>query len=110
MATQRSLSVVVFAALSSVVLLSAPVFAKGGDRSSGKSAGSARSSIKSSKPAQGTGSNPSSHGVRGHIKKDGTYVAPHRATNPNKTQRDNYGTKGNTNPYNGKQGTKEATQ
>jgi hypothetical protein len=49
----------------------------------------------------------SSHNVRGYTKKDGTYVAPHRATNPNKTQRDNWSSKPNTNPYNGKQGTKE---
>ena len=49
----------------------------------------------------------SNHGVRGYTKKDGAYVAPHRATNPNKTQRDNWSSKPNTNPYNGKQGTKE---
>lgn len=49
----------------------------------------------------------SSHNVRGYTKKDGAYVAPHRATNPNKTQRDNWSSKPNTNPYNGKQGTKE---
>ena len=47
-----------------------------------------------------------SHGVKGHIKKNGTYVAPQRQTNPNKTQRDNYSAKGNVNPYTGKVGTK----
>lgn len=47
------------------------------------------------------------HAVKGHIKKDGTYVAPTRATDPNKTQRDNYSSKGNTNPANGKPGSKE---
>jgi len=47
------------------------------------------------------------HAVRGHVKKDGTYVAPTRATNPNSTQRDNYSSKPNINPANGKQGTKE---
>ena len=30
----------------------------------------------------------SSHGVKGYIKKDGTYVAPHRQTNSNSTQKD----------------------
>lgn len=45
-----------------------------------------------------------SHSVRGYTKKDGTYVAPHRQTNPNGTQRDNYSTKGNINPYTGKSG------
>ena len=47
------------------------------------------------------------HAVRGHVKKDGTYVAPTRATNPNRTQRDNYSSKPNVNPANGKQGKKK---
>lgn len=47
-----------------------------------------------------------SHAIRGHVTKNGTYVAPTRATNPNKTKRDNYSQKGNVNPSNGKQGTK----
>ena len=42
----------------------------------------------------GTGSNASSHSVRGHTTKSGTYVAPHHATNPNHTKLDNYSTKG----------------
>ena len=41
------------------------------------------------------------HAVRGHVKKDGTYVAPSRATNPNRTQRDNYSSKPNVNPVYG---------
>lgn len=48
-----------------------------------------------------------SHPVRGHTDKNGTYVPPHRQTNPNETERDNYGSKGNTNPWTGKEGTKE---
>lgn len=48
-----------------------------------------------------------SHNVSGHFKKNGSYVAPHRSTNPNQTQRDNWTSKPNVNPYNGKQGTKE---
>jgi hypothetical protein len=50
--------------------------------------------------------NPSGHSVRGYTKKDGTYVAPHHATNPNGTKNDNYSTKGNTNTWTGKAGTK----
>ena len=46
------------------------------------------------------------HAVRGHVTKKGTYVAPSRATNPNRTQRDNYSSKPNVNPYTGKQGTR----
>ena len=50
--------------------------------------------------------NSSSHAVSGHVTKSGTYVAPSRATNPNGTRSDNYSTKGNVNPYTGKEGTK----
>ena len=46
--------------------------------------------------------------VHGYSKKDGTYVAPHKRTNPNNTQRDNWTSKPNQNPYTGKDGTKEA--
>ena len=45
--------------------------------------------------------------VKGYVKKDGTYVAPHQRSDPNRTQRDNYSSKPNVNPYNGKKGTKE---
>ena len=48
----------------------------------------------------------SSHAVHGYTTKKGTYVKPHRQTNPNKTKRDNWSTKGNVNPYTGKAGTK----
>jgi len=48
-----------------------------------------------------------SHSVKGHVKKNGTYVQPHRATNPNQTQRDNWSSKPNVNPYTSKPGTKE---
>lgn len=44
--------------------------------------------------------------VRGHVRKDGTVVQPHVRTKPNKTENDNYSTKGNTNPQTGKKGTK----
>lgn len=51
--------------------------------------------------------NSSSHSVRGHVTKNGTYVAPSRATNPNDTKHDNYSQKGNVNPSTGKEGTKD---
>jgi hypothetical protein len=54
----------------------------------------------------GTGSNSSSHGVSGHVTSTGTYVPPYQATNPNSTQTDNYGSRGNVNPYNGTVGTR----
>jgi hypothetical protein len=47
--------------------------------------------------------------VHGYTKKDGTYVQPYTRTHENSTQRDNFSTKGNVNPYTGKVGTKEAT-
>lgn len=46
-----------------------------------------------------------SHSRAGHIRKDGTYVAPSHATNPNSSKADNYSSKGNVNPYTGKSGT-----
>lgn len=48
--------------------------------------------------------NPQSKKVKSNKKKDGTYVQPHRRTLENRTNRDNYTTKPNTNPYNGKKG------
>jgi len=55
----------------------------------------------------GTGSNPSSHSRSGYVRRDtGTYVAPHRATNPNGTRLDNYETRPNYNPYTGRTGTR----
>lgn len=53
--------------------------------------------------------NTKSAPVRGSInKKTGTYTKPHRRTAPNKTQRDNFSTKGNQNPWTGTKGTKGA--
>lgn len=54
----------------------------------------------------GTGSNPSSHYTSGYTTNSGTYVQPHQQTNPNATQYDNYGTRGNVNPYTGAVGTR----
>lgn len=41
-----------------------------------------------------------------HVTSSGTYVAPHAATNPNRTQRDNYTATGNVPPYTGAVGTR----
>ena len=54
----------------------------------------------------GTGSNPNAHVVRPYVTQQGTYVAPHVQTNPNRTQLDNYSTRGNVNPYTGRIGTR----
>jgi prepilin-type processing-associated H-X9-DG protein len=43
--------------------------------------------------------------VKPHVTKNGTYVDGHVRTNPNNTNTDNYGTKGNYNPYTGQAGT-----
>ena len=40
--------------------------------------------------------------VRGYIRKDGTVVPGHYRSAPNGTNRDNFSTRGNTNPYTGK--------
>jgi hypothetical protein len=42
--------------------------------------------------------------VRGYVRKDGTYVAPHFRSAPNSTRMDNYSTQGNINPYTGQMG------
>lgn len=46
-----------------------------------------------------------SHAKQGYVTKQGVYVAPSYATNPNNTKLDNYSTKGNVNPHTGKAGT-----
>lgn len=48
-----------------------------------------------------------SHAVRGHVTKNGTYVQPHRATNPDRSRANNWSSKGNSNPYTGKAGTRD---
>lgn len=48
--------------------------------------------------------------VRPHIDKDGSYTEGHYRSNPNSTERDNYGTRGNYNPYTGDPGTRTPRQ
>jgi len=45
-----------------------------------------------------------SHRVKGHTKKDGTYVMPYKKTNPDQKRSNNYSSDGNVNPNTGKQG------
>lgn len=45
--------------------------------------------------------------VKGKLRKDGTYVKPHYKSSPDKSRYNNYGTKGNVNPYTGKKGTRK---
>jgi hypothetical protein len=52
----------------------------------------------------GTGSNPNTHTTSGYTRSNGTYVAPYVSTNPNNTQRDNFGARDNYNPYTGTYG------
>lgn len=40
--------------------------------------------------------------VRGGVTKKGVYRQPHYRTTPDKSRYNNYGTKGNSNPYTGK--------
>jgi hypothetical protein len=44
--------------------------------------------------------------VRSTVTKKGEYRQSHVRTSPNHTQRDNYSSKPNTNPYTGKKGTR----
>jgi hypothetical protein len=78
--------------------------ARGGGRSGASShAGNApkSTSAKSSGTLAG-----SEHAVAGYTRKDGTHVEAHHATNANEIRNDNYSTRGNINPHNGKAGTK----
>ena len=43
--------------------------------------------------------------VRGHVRRDGTYVAPHYRSSPDGNPHNNYSTQGNVNPYTGRTGT-----
>ena len=54
----------------------------------------------------GSGSNQNNHYVHPHARSNGAYVGGHYQTNPNATQRDNYGATGNTNPYTGQTGSR----
>lgn len=44
--------------------------------------------------------------VQPYQRSDGTNVQGYNRTSPNNTRNDNYSTQGNTNPYNGREGTK----
>jgi len=45
--------------------------------------------------------------VRGYVRRDGTYVAPHLRSNPDGRFYNNWSSSGNVNPYTGKEGTQE---
>lgn len=81
------------------LFLVTPGFAK-------KGGGSHNHSSRSYSSSKSHGSSKTTN-VRGYTKKDGTYVAPHKRTSPNGTQRDNWTSKPNQNPYTGKDGSKE---
>jgi hypothetical protein len=78
-----------------------------------RSTGRSRSAISKSKPSPLGKPAPRSTGdhhvqVKAHITKNATRVPAHERTVPNKTQEDNWSTKGNSNPHTGKAGTKTA--
>lgn len=56
----------------------------------------------------GTGSNFNNHYVAPHVNSNGSVTGGHYQTNSNGTQLDNYGTRGNVNPYTGQVGTRGA--
>lgn len=47
--------------------------------------------------------------VKAHTTKKGVHVKAHVRSAPNKTEHDNFGSKGNVNPSTGKVGTKQPT-
>ncbi|MFZ2315621.1 MAG: hypothetical protein WAW86_08215 [Gammaproteobacteria bacterium] len=48
--------------------------------------------------------------VRGYQRNDGSYVQPHYRSNPNNNADDNWSTKGNANPYTGREGNNDRRQ
>lgn len=48
----------------------------------------------------------SSHRVSGYTTRRGTTADSHRRTDPDRSTRNNWSTRGNTNPFTGKRGTK----
>ena len=53
---------------------------------------------------------PKPHSIKGYTTKNGTYVSPHQATNPDGAKANNWSTEGNVNRYTGKPGTKDPYQ
>lgn len=47
--------------------------------------------------------------VDGYIRRDGTYVPPHYRSTPDSSYNNNWGVRGNQNPYNGQYGTRSPT-
>jgi hypothetical protein len=45
--------------------------------------------------------------VRGHVRRDGTYVQPHVRSAPDRSYNNNWSTSPNINPYTGQQGTRQ---
>jgi hypothetical protein len=98
--------VVAFAVMS---LLPSDALATGGKRGSSgarSSAPSGRSSSSARTRSPGTGSSRSNTTVRSYTKSSGTRVDSHHRTTPDGGFSNNYSTKGNTNPYTGKAGTR----
>lgn len=58
--------------------------------------------------ARGGGGHGGNVSVRGYTRSDGTYVAPHMRSAPDGNFSNNWSTRGNTNPYTGKEGTRDA--
>lgn len=48
--------------------------------------------------------------VKGYYRNNGTYVQPHYRTSPDNSLFNNYSTKGNVNPYTGREGYKDPYQ
>jgi hypothetical protein len=47
--------------------------------------------------------------VEGYVRKDGTYVAPHERSAPDRSYNNNWSTTPNINPYTGQQGSRSPT-
>lgn len=78
----------------------------GGGHSGGNSSSHSSSSHSSSHSSSKSSSSGGSVHVEGHTTKNGTYVPPHERSRPDGNFSNNWSTKGNVNPYTGKEGTR----
>jgi hypothetical protein len=86
-----------------VLFRRAPARGGGHDSSGGHSSSHSSSS---SRGSTSSWSGSSTH-VRGYTRKEGTHVEPHERSNADHNFSNNWSTKGNTNPFTGKEGTRE---
>jgi hypothetical protein len=104
----RSCAVAIASLISCTLLLPSSAHCRGGGGHGGgnSSSHSSSSHSSSSHSSSKSSSSGSSVHVQGHTTKNGTYVPPHERSRPDGNFSNNWSTKGNVNPFTGKEGTR----